>query len=183
MQITYAHALIAAGVDPLFVQQQVGHSWASTTAVYTSVGTDAKNRMLGRRAGPRVRHRPDHHDGPGDDRTGDNGVGDNGVGDNGVGDNGVGDNGVGDNGVGDNGVGDNAVSGPVGYRWHLRRVMAERGMFATSELVPRLAERGVRSSASRSTGWSPGSRSGCRCRRWPRCTTPTAPPGTWSNPC
>ncbi len=36
------------------------------------------------------------------------------------------------------------MSGPVGYRWHLRRVMAERGMFATSELVPRLAERGVR---------------------------------------
>jgi hypothetical protein len=29
------------------VQQQVGHSWASTTAVYTAVGSDAKNRMLG----------------------------------------------------------------------------------------------------------------------------------------
>ncbi|MDQ2879919.1 MAG: hypothetical protein M3Y48_01330 [Actinomycetota bacterium] len=28
------------------IQQQVGHSWASTTAVYTTVGTDAKNRML-----------------------------------------------------------------------------------------------------------------------------------------
>jgi site-specific recombinase XerD len=38
--------LIEDGVDPLFVQQQVGHSWASTTAVYTQVGTDAKNRML-----------------------------------------------------------------------------------------------------------------------------------------
>jgi site-specific recombinase XerD len=38
--------LIEDGVDPLFVQQQVGHSWASTTAVYTTVGTDAKNRML-----------------------------------------------------------------------------------------------------------------------------------------
>lgn len=36
------------------------------------------------------------------------------------------------------------MSGPVGYRWHLRRVMAEREMFATSELVPRLAERGVK---------------------------------------
>jgi hypothetical protein len=33
-------------VDPLFVQQQAGHSWASTTAVYTQVGSDAKNRML-----------------------------------------------------------------------------------------------------------------------------------------
>lgn len=38
--------LIEDGVDPLFVQQQVGHSWASTTAVYTTVGADAKNRML-----------------------------------------------------------------------------------------------------------------------------------------
>lgn len=31
----------------------------------------------------------------------------------------------------------------VGYHWHLRRVMAERGMFATSDLVPLLADRGV----------------------------------------
>jgi integrase/recombinase XerC len=38
--------LIEDGVDPLFVQQQVGHSWASTTAVYTTVGADARNRML-----------------------------------------------------------------------------------------------------------------------------------------
>ena len=30
-----------------------------------------------------------------------------------------------------------------GYRWHLRRVMAERGMFATTEMVPCLAERGI----------------------------------------
>lgn len=43
---SYVSHLIEDGVDPLFVQQQVGHSWASTTAVYTSVGTDAKNRML-----------------------------------------------------------------------------------------------------------------------------------------
>lgn len=35
------------------------------------------------------------------------------------------------------------MSGRVGYHWHLRRVMADRGMFATSELVPRLAECGV----------------------------------------
>ena len=38
--------LIEDGVDPLFVQQQVGHSWASTTATYTTVGADARNRML-----------------------------------------------------------------------------------------------------------------------------------------
>lgn len=31
----------------------------------------------------------------------------------------------------------------MGYRWHLRRLMAEAGMFATSDLVPLLAERGV----------------------------------------
>jgi DNA-binding Xre family transcriptional regulator len=31
----------------------------------------------------------------------------------------------------------------IGYRWHLRIVMAERGMFATSDLVPLLATRGV----------------------------------------
>jgi DNA-binding Xre family transcriptional regulator len=31
----------------------------------------------------------------------------------------------------------------VGYRWHLSMRMAERDMFATSDLVPLLAERGV----------------------------------------
>ncbi|HZN20871.1 MAG TPA: tyrosine-type recombinase/integrase [Micromonosporaceae bacterium] len=43
---SYVSHLIEDGVDPLFVQQQVGHSWASTTATYTTVGSDAKNRML-----------------------------------------------------------------------------------------------------------------------------------------
>ena len=31
----------------------------------------------------------------------------------------------------------------MGIRWHLRMRMAEKGMFATSDLVPLLAERGV----------------------------------------
>ncbi|MGH9156907.1 MAG: helix-turn-helix domain-containing protein [Acidimicrobiales bacterium] len=31
----------------------------------------------------------------------------------------------------------------VSYRWHLRMVMAERGMFATSDLRPLLGARGV----------------------------------------
>lgn len=31
----------------------------------------------------------------------------------------------------------------VGYHWHLRRLMAERGMFATTDLVPLLVDRGV----------------------------------------
>jgi len=43
---SYVSHLIEDGVDPLFVQQQVGHSYASTTAVYTTVGSDYKNKML-----------------------------------------------------------------------------------------------------------------------------------------
>src|SRR6266478_1229186 len=35
------------------------------------------------------------------------------------------------------------MSGKAGYVWHLRRLMAERGLFATTELRPLLAERGV----------------------------------------
>ena len=35
------------------------------------------------------------------------------------------------------------MSQVMGYRWHLRLKMAERGMFATTELRPLLAERGV----------------------------------------
>ena len=31
----------------------------------------------------------------------------------------------------------------LGYQWHLRRLMAEQGMFQTSALVPLLAERGI----------------------------------------
>jgi DNA-binding Xre family transcriptional regulator len=31
----------------------------------------------------------------------------------------------------------------VTYRWHLRQLMAAHGMFATTDLVPPLAERGV----------------------------------------
>lgn len=31
----------------------------------------------------------------------------------------------------------------MGYQWHLRALMAQHGMFQTTELVPLLAERGV----------------------------------------
>jgi DNA-binding Xre family transcriptional regulator len=31
----------------------------------------------------------------------------------------------------------------VGYRWHLRRLMADRDMYATTQLRPLLAERGI----------------------------------------
>ena len=34
------------------------------------------------------------------------------------------------------------------YRWHLRQVMASRGMFATTDLIRPLADRGIRLSSS-----------------------------------
>jgi DNA-binding Xre family transcriptional regulator len=36
------------------------------------------------------------------------------------------------------------VTSKVGYRWHLRARMAERGMFATTDLITPLAQRGVK---------------------------------------
>lgn len=36
----------------------------------------------------------------------------------------------------------------VRYRWRLRELMAERGLFTTTELVPLLTERGIALSAS-----------------------------------
>jgi DNA-binding Xre family transcriptional regulator len=36
----------------------------------------------------------------------------------------------------------------LGYRWNLRQVMAGRGMFATTDLISPLAERGIRLSSS-----------------------------------
>jgi DNA-binding Xre family transcriptional regulator len=36
----------------------------------------------------------------------------------------------------------------MGYHWHLRQLMAQRGMFATTELTPLLAERGIELSAA-----------------------------------
>lgn len=40
------------------------------------------------------------------------------------------------------------MTGKLDYRWHLRRVMASRGMFSTADLRPLLAERGVDLSTS-----------------------------------
>ncbi len=40
------------------------------------------------------------------------------------------------------------MAGKLDYRWHLRQVMASRGMFATTDLVAPLAERGIHLSAS-----------------------------------
>ncbi|MEV4002611.1 helix-turn-helix transcriptional regulator [Actinomadura sp. NPDC049753] len=36
----------------------------------------------------------------------------------------------------------------VGYKWHLRELMARRGMFNTTDLAPHLADRGIELSAS-----------------------------------
>jgi DNA-binding Xre family transcriptional regulator len=35
------------------------------------------------------------------------------------------------------------MAAKIGYRWHLRRLMAERDMYATTDLRPLLADRGV----------------------------------------
>lgn len=40
-------------------------------------------------------------------------------------------------------MGGPAVIKKMGYRWHLRQLMATRDMFQTSDLVPLLAERGI----------------------------------------
>ncbi|MEO8283054.1 MAG: tyrosine-type recombinase/integrase [Pseudarthrobacter sp.] len=43
---SYVTHLIEYGYPERFVQEQVGHSYASTTAIYTSVSNDYKNRIL-----------------------------------------------------------------------------------------------------------------------------------------
>lgn len=43
---SYATHLIEAGMDPLFVQQQLGHEHATTTALYTCVSSDFRTRTL-----------------------------------------------------------------------------------------------------------------------------------------
>jgi DNA-binding Xre family transcriptional regulator len=40
------------------------------------------------------------------------------------------------------------MAAKLGYRWHLRKVMADRGMFATTDLIEPLARRGIRLSSS-----------------------------------
>ena len=40
------------------------------------------------------------------------------------------------------------MAGKLDYRWHLRQVMASRGMFATTDLTPLLAARGIALSSS-----------------------------------
>jgi integrase/recombinase XerC len=48
----YVTHLIEDDFDLFFVQQQVGHAWGSTTALYTGVSSDYKNRALAAALGP-----------------------------------------------------------------------------------------------------------------------------------
>ncbi|GAA4173106.1 tyrosine-type recombinase/integrase [Gryllotalpicola koreensis] len=43
---SYVTHLIEDGLDALFVQQQVGHDYASTTAIYTAVSSDYRTKTL-----------------------------------------------------------------------------------------------------------------------------------------
>jgi integrase/recombinase XerD len=43
---TYATNLAEWDYDPMFIQQQLGHSYASTTAIYTHLGSDYKRRAI-----------------------------------------------------------------------------------------------------------------------------------------
>ena len=52
---SYTTHLIEAGYDPLFVQQQLGHSFASTTSLYTSVTSDFKQRVVQQMIARRLR--------------------------------------------------------------------------------------------------------------------------------
>ena len=45
---SYVTHSLEDGADHLFIQQQVGHAWGSTTAIYTSVSSDYKNQALER---------------------------------------------------------------------------------------------------------------------------------------
>ena len=40
------------------------------------------------------------------------------------------------------------MAAKLDYQWHLRKVMADRGMFSTTDLIPPLAERGIALSSS-----------------------------------
>lgn len=43
---SYVTHLVEEGVDPLFVQTQVGHVYQSTTAIYTAASGDFANTMM-----------------------------------------------------------------------------------------------------------------------------------------
>ena len=56
---SYISHLLEDGYDQLFVQQQVGHVWASTLATYTRVGSNYMQDALGRALRPAFIHETD----------------------------------------------------------------------------------------------------------------------------
>jgi hypothetical protein len=59
---SYVTHLIEDGWDALFVQNQVGHSHASTTAIYTCVSSDYRTRTLRTALDSTVHDALAHHD-------------------------------------------------------------------------------------------------------------------------
>ena len=51
---SYVTHLIEFGYPERFVQEQVGHAYAATTAIYTSVSNDFKHKTLKTRAEARL---------------------------------------------------------------------------------------------------------------------------------
>lgn len=66
----------------------------------------------------------------------------------------------------------------LGYRWHLRRLMADAGLYATTELTPLLAERGIVLSQAQVYRLVTGTPSGSACAPSSRCATSSAAPRT-----
>ena len=59
---SYVTRLIEAGSDPMLVQHQVGHSYSSTTALYTSVSSDYKQKTVQRMIAQRLAGREVRND-------------------------------------------------------------------------------------------------------------------------
>lgn len=55
---SYVTHLIEEGVDPTFVQQQVGHTYQSTTSIYTAVSGDFANTMMRQALGQMLQGQP-----------------------------------------------------------------------------------------------------------------------------
>ncbi|WP_235928982.1 tyrosine-type recombinase/integrase [Marisediminicola senii] len=55
---SYVTHLVEEGVDPTFVQQQVGHAYQSTTSIYTAVSGDFANTMMRQALGQMLQGQP-----------------------------------------------------------------------------------------------------------------------------
>ncbi|MFE9823398.1 hypothetical protein ACFYSH_14815 [Streptomyces sp. NPDC005791] len=52
------------------------------------------------------------------------------------------------------------MAAKLDYQWHLRKIMADRGLFSTTDLIPLLQERGITCPPARSTGSSSSAQNG-----------------------